>query len=106
MAEETLDQKHEREYRERKFRRVARTAQHASVYERWQGKGYDGKVDVEVVVKRDMRSRGYRSGYEAILTYWVLCYQNGQPYYAASKTPRALDTFLAPLKEHGLTRVA
>ena len=88
------------QYQARKFRRIERQCQNATIYQEWHGKAYDGVSDVSVVVKRDMRSKGYQSNYEPVLSYWVLCYRDGKPFSAASKTPKALETFMEPLDYH------
>jgi len=85
-----------REWHERKFRRIARAAQYASAIGSVEGdaKGFHWRI----VVKGAERSKGYRSGYQRVPSYWLFLWRDGQPWLAWSKTPRALAGTIADLE--------
>ena len=95
------------EYYQRKARRVLETSKNATrcgtvtlPAEKVEG----GLVDVEI--RKDYRSKGYRSGYDRTLTYWLISrnHASGELIYGTSYTPSAYAKECAAMqKQLGVT---
>ena len=84
----------QREYGERKARRVLKAAKYAEVIARIPS---NGSI---IELRRAMRSKGYRSNYEQVLQYWAIEYKDGKPTYGRSLTENAYQEAKVYAKEH------
>lgn len=63
----------------RKYQRVHNDAKHEQVYEVLVATAEDG-AQCRIEVRRGYRSRGYQSGYESAIKYWVLMERNDEAF--------------------------
>ena len=88
-------------YEERKFRRMWRDAVGAVQIAHMTATAQDGTICV-MVVKSALRSRGYRSGYEATPKYWQFLWKDGKAAYARTlNSPEKYAELLAAAKKAG-----
>jgi len=92
MTEQELQ--FQREYGERKAKRILRAAKYADVIARIPS---NGSI---IELRRSLRSKGYRSNYEPVPQYWAIEYKDGKPVYGRSLTEKAYQEAKAYALKH------
>lgn len=90
-------------YLDRKYRRMQRKAINATLHEVWRGsnKGHEYRI----TIKQAHRSKGNRSDYTPVLTYWVFTERDGQPCTAMSATPAVYERYCKEMMGLGFVSV-
>lgn len=86
-------------YQARKARRIDKASQTATRCGRVAVTTLKGE-SITLEVRKAYRSRGYRTNYTAVLTYWVLSYDTAGLFDGRSFTAREFEKARAYVQEH------